>query len=502
MEKDPVVTGETGSLTGSTVRGAFWLTATRIVKAPINLIAVAILARLLTPADFGIVAVAFLVKSLSDVIIDGSFGMVLIQRRSIKPALIGASLACSVALAAVFAAAVIISAPVVERAFDFPELGKVLILLGVFLPLTAVTTITTALLQRALKFSALTLIGLVSQLAYSATAIALAFAGLGLWSLVWAQVVQFVVEALLGLLPARRQYRFRFSREALGEVLQSGGMFTISKLLHWGASNADRVIIGRLLGAADVGFYSRATSLMTTARQLSGTGTLRVLFPTFAKIQHDQARMRNGYLRALSITLNMATLVSAFMVLNSDFIVRVMLGPQWLPTVPLVMILFSGFVARSGYMVAEAVPLALGLSGQSALRQGAQLVLVVVGAAVGAQFGIVGAAIGVAIAFWLFYFLCLVLVRRLLHVSWFDTVRLHVNSLLVALAPTLAALAARSLLPDGNLLLQTVPALVFMFVAAAVVLVAPARLIGEDLVGARSKTWAQVSRRLPFGLSR
>lgn len=488
---------EPASLTRSTMHGVFWMTATSAIKIPLTLVTVAVLARLLTPADFGIIAVATLLLTLADVLVDGSFGMVLIQRRTIDSAIVGASLALSIALAVLFGGAVILGAPLIEREFDFPELADVLLVLGAIMPLTAVTAITTALLQRAFRFRALTINAFVSQLVYSSVAIALAFAGLGLWSLVWAQLALSVVHALMGVAAVRNEFRISISAPALRGVLDAGGMFTISKLLSWGAYSVDRLIIGRLLGPVELGFYSRALTLMTSARQLTGTGSIRVLFSSFSKIQHDLARVRSGYLRALSANLILAALVSAFAIVNAEVIVRIMLGPQWLAAVPLIQALFAAFIAHSGYLVAESVPLAFGLSGQSALRQAVQVCLVMAGAAIGAHFGVVEAALGVAAAYWLFYLLCLVLVKRLLRHGWLEIVRLHLNTLAVALAPVVAALAARWLLDGRDIATQLVTALVFAVTATVALSLAPAGLLGEDLAKARARVWTKLSSHLP-----
>ena len=487
---------EPTSLTRSTVRGVFWITAGRRARAPLSLLAVAILARLLTPADFGVVALGMIVVTLSNVLVDGSFGMILIQRKSINPALIGASLALAGGLAIIFTAAVILSSPLIEQQFDFPRLDEVLLVAALVLPVTAVTMVTTALLQRNFRFATLTAIQLVSQIAYTIVGVGLAFAGAGMWALVWAQVTSFVFEALAGAFAVRKQYRLSISYPALREVFGFGGMFTISKLLNWSANNADKIVVGRFFGPAELGFFTRASLLMKTARDLSGAGPIRVLFSSFAKIQHDVVRMRNAYLRALSITLIVSGLVSAFMIVNAKLVVDILLGPQWLPTVPLVQILFCAFLAKSAYVAAEAVPLALGLGGQSALRQGAQLLLVVLGATIGAQFGMVGAAIGVATAYWLFYFLCLLLVQRLIHPSWRDLLKVHLKGILVSVGPLLVALGGRWLIPAENLWSELVPAALFVLIAAAILLWAPASLITEDLVRARGHVWERVRPHL------
>jgi PST family polysaccharide transporter len=220
------------------------------------------------------------------------------------------------------------------------------------------------------------------------------------------------------------------------------------------------------------------------------------LFASLSKIQDDKVRMRRAYLRALSVTLVLASLVSAFVIVNAEVIVRILLGPAWLGAVPLVQSLFAAFAARSGYMVAESVPLALGLGGQAALRQGAQLSLVVAGALIGAEFGIVGAAIGVATGYWLFYLLCLVLARRLLDVDWPAILRLHANAVLIALPPVVLALGVRWLLPGDALLLQLISPAAFGLAALAVVWFSPPSLVGEDVIRGRNHVWERLSRRL------
>jgi PST family polysaccharide transporter len=304
LQEDSRESDEHPSLATATLKGVFWMTATRGLKAPLSLIAVAILARILTPADFGIIALGMVVASFSDMLVDGSFSLVLIQRREIDSRIIGGTFALSAGLATFFAAGVILSAPYIERDFNFTHLRDVLIFFATILPITAITTVTTALLQRRLQFRVLTVNAFCSQLAYSVSSVALAVAGMGVWSLVWAQMLQSSIDAALGFLAVRKRYRIKLSVSGIREVLGSGGVFTASKILKWAANSVDRVIIGRMLGAAELGFYTRSTTLMGTARQLAGAGPTRVLFSSFAKMQNDSERLRRAYTRALSVTAN------------------------------------------------------------------------------------------------------------------------------------------------------------------------------------------------------
>lgn len=486
MSKSSETEQQHGSLARATVRGVLWLTAGRFLKAPTNLIALAILARLLTPEDFGVVAIALVVVGLANVLVDGTFGMVLVQRPKIDPPLIGASLALSAALGIIFGVTLVVSAPVIQDFFNFPDLASVLCTMALVLPISASMAVTTGLLQRASRFGALTINSFIAQLIYAVMAVLLAFAGFGLWSLVWAQVAQACVEALLGYRAVRPHYAIGFSTAAVADALRSGGMFTVTKLFNWASGTIDRIVVGRLLGPASLGLYSRASSMMSTVNQLVGTGTARVLFSTFAKMQDDRDRMRGAFDRALATSVVGATLAAAFVIIFAELIVHILLGPKWVAATPLLQALFAAFIARSGYMVAEAVPLALGLGRASAVRQGAHFFLVMAGAWIGSLFGQVGAAIGIAIAYWLFYLLSLLLVRQLLSLRASRLLQIHLNGLIVAALPVLVTLSLSVVLqPAADLLLKMALAVVFGIVSALVVSFGPDWLLSQDIVRMR-----------------
>jgi O-antigen/teichoic acid export membrane protein len=496
--REPAHNGEDQpqSLAKTTLHGALWMTAGRFMKAPTNLLTVAILARLLTPADFGVVAIGLVVIGLGAILVDGSFGMVLVQRQKMDPPMIGASLVLSLSLGTLFAVALLAGAPLLERYFDFPHLTGVIRVLALALPVSAAMAVTTALLQRASRFGILTINSFLAQLLNAVVAISLAFSGFGVWSLVWGQFAQVCFETFLGFTALRSRYSIGFSLAALKDGFRSGGMFTLSKLFNWAGANIDNVVVGTTLGATSLGLYSRPSTLMNTVNQVIGTGTARVLFSTFAKMQHDLGRMRRAFERALATSLVAASFAAAFVLLFSNLIVHLMLGPKWVASVPIMQALFAAFVTRSGYIVAEAVPLALGLGRASAYRQGAQFILVLAGAWLGSHFGVTGAAIGIAVAYWLFYLLCLLLVQQLLSVPWSKLVSMHLSALAAIAVPVLATIAIRYAMGSSPSLWSEVPPL-FAFGASslAVLAFAPAIILSDDIVRGRGHLVGLVGRR-------
>jgi O-antigen/teichoic acid export membrane protein len=209
--------------------------------------------------------------------------------------------------------------------------------------------------------------------------------------------------------------------------------------------------------------------------------------------------MVKAFDRALSTTVIGSTLASAFVVMFADVVVRILLGPKRMAAIHLIRVLFVAFVARSSYIVAESVPMSLGLSRATALRQGAQFVLVVAGAMIGARFGLIEAAIGVATAFWLFYLLCLILVLQLLDIGPLRLLRIHLNGVMVTVLPVLAALGVEYLIgPTTGILPRLIAPVVFGVVAVIVVALAPERIISEDIARARRQAFELAAARLPM----
>jgi hypothetical protein len=124
------------------------------------------------------------------------------------------------------------------------------------------------------------------------------------------------------------------------------------------------------------------------------------------------------------------------------------------------------------------------------------------GAAFGAQFGLVPAVVGITTAYWIFYFLCLVMVQRLIPVSLSEVLRLHLNGVLVAAPPLVAGLATQAALPNHDIFLLMIPPAVFGVIAVAVLTVAPAAFVSDDVARGRAHLWSKLQPHVPVNLWR
>ena len=268
-----------------------WLVGGRFGSAILSFISTAVLARVLTPADFGIVAAAWIILALANVVFDGAFGLNLMRKRNLRPEDIRTTLTLGVMLALLFMAVIIVSAPAIERFFGFPDLSRVLIVASLAVPFKAVCSNAVFQLQRAGKFGAIATSSLTGQFVGNIlVAIPMSLLGFGVWALVAGMIVSALAETVSAGMRSRMMLRPLLDRSAIGDALDST-FFSVGTVLGWVANTGANAIVGRVMGAADLGTYSRGWKLLDLVVAATATPLSRVLLPNFSELSHERARL-------------------------------------------------------------------------------------------------------------------------------------------------------------------------------------------------------------------
>ena len=291
-----------------------------------------------------------------------------------------------------------------------------------------------ALLERKRDYRAISTASMAGNLVYTVLAIVMAVRGYGLWSLVVPTLVQVVLEAGLNTARARLPLSTPPSRRGASTLFHAGAATTATQLLNWAGLNGPSLITSNLLGPYVLGFYARAANLQNTALQLSGGPVGRVLVPTFASLQDAPERLRETFKRFMGAVLPLNALVSMAAVVHGEAIVRLLLGRKWFGAIPIVQLLFLGFLPRSAYKVSEALALGSGRYTDAAIRQAIYLLAVVAGALIGGAFGILPLTLGVTLGLWVFYGFSLAQAEGLSGVGWRWIGGAHLQALVLALA--------------------------------------------------------------------
>lgn len=433
------------SLTHRTMAGILWMACSKGAQTGLQMLVLAILARLVTPADFGVVSAALVVIGLSSIVSQLGVGPALVQRPDLQPRHVDTAFTSSLLLGLLLGGAIWGIAGPAASFFRIPEAAPVLRALAWTFPLQGLGIAAEALKKRELCFRWLATLEVVAYAAgFGLVGISLAALGLGVWALVAANVAHALVRS--GVLLASHPPRLRHSgdRRSFRELMYFGGGFTLAKLANYAALQGDNLVVARTLGPAALGFYGRAYQLMTAPAHGIGSILDAVLFPAMARVQDDAERLRPAFRRGVALIAILVLPASLGLAIVAPEVVRVVLGPQWGPVVPAFQILAFGMLFRTSYKMSDSVARSTGAVYRRAWRQALYAALVVGGAWIGQHWGIAGVAAGVLGAVTA-NFLCMAgLSLRVTGMTWGSFGRAHLPAarLTMATAPPVWLAAA------------------------------------------------------------
>ena len=472
------------SLTHRTLAGMVWAAYGKVAYHVTRLVVLGVLARLLTPADFGLLSAALVVVGLSAIVSHIGVGPALIQRPTLETRHLEAGFTASLLLGLVFGAVIWVGAPLAERLLGVAGVTPVLRVLAWTFPIQGIGTVARALVSRELQFKWLANLDVAAYgLGYGVVGIGGALLGWGVWSLVAAHMTESVVRSGLLLWRHPPTRRLAMQRQALQELLYFGSGFTLARLANYVAVQGDQALTGRYLGAAALGFYGRAHALMSAPAYAFGTVLDQVLFPAMAKVQDDPKRLAGVYRRGVALIALLVLPASAALVLLAPELVRVVLGPRWGPVVAPFQVLGLGMLFRASYKMSDSIARSTGAVYRRAVRQFVYAGLVCIAAWLGARWGITGVAWGSLAALTVNFLLMADLSLDVAHMTWRQFWTAHRPAVLLTVA-TFGPVAAVTLLSRQ----LGMPALVTLIAGGGIMCVTgallvwrmPGAFLGED----------------------
>lgn len=394
---------ESPSLRGRALGGVLWMSADRLLLFSVAAVVTAVLARLLPPADFGVVGAGLVVVEIVSQVVNAAVTPALVQRTRITKGLLGTAFWLSTGLSVVLYGLVFGVTPWIAGFFEMPALQTVLPALALLFVFDGVSAVARARQQRALAFREVVVIRAAADVVgLGAVSVGLALAGYGVWALVGGRLAQSVLRAV-GFL-ARFPHPFTRARwEHLRDLASYGGGITLQGLLNSVARQGDALVVGRLLGASSLGLYNRAYKMMALPAAFLAESFNGVLFPVMSQVQNRTESLQNAVYRTTAILslllLPMTTTVSVL----APEIVLVVLGPNWRGAIGALQILAIGIFFRAGYKTGMTVLKARGRVYLAAGLQGVYAALVVIGAIIGARYGLEGVSVGAVLAVGVFF---------------------------------------------------------------------------------------------------
>lgn len=316
-------------LKGRSVRGGAVTLIAQVCKFVLQMGSTVILARLLTPQDYGLIGMVVAVTGFVSLFKDMGLSMATIQKAEINHRQISTLFWVNVGISFATMLLTAAIAPAIAWFYGEPKLTLITIVSAIGFIFGGLTVQHQALLNRQMRFTDLAIIDITSMLVGTSAAVVLAWYGLGYWALVIMQLATALSTTVGVWLLCRWRPSLPKLNSGIREMLAFGGNLTGFSIINYFARNLDNVLIGRVWGAGELGFYSKAYQLLLLPINQINAPTAAVAIPALSRLVDSSERYREAYLRIVEKVALLTVPLTLFMIGSSDWLVLLLLGPQW-----------------------------------------------------------------------------------------------------------------------------------------------------------------------------
>ena len=321
------------SLKLKTVSGLIWSFVDTMAGQGISLIVGIILARLLSPREFGLIGMITVFIAVSESFINSGFSSALIRKKDCTDTDYSTVFYFNLVTGAIFYLLLFISAPAISGFFNEPELKAVLQVMGIVLIIDSFTIIQKTILTKRIDFKLQAKISVIASTVSGIVAIIMAFSGFGVWALVAQRVINQGLNSLFLWIWNRWKPLLVFSIKTFKELFGFGSKLLLSGLIDTIYRNVYYLIIGKFFSAQELGFYSRADGFKNLPSQNLNTIVSRVTYPVLSSIQDDIPRLRDNYQKLIRTIMFITFILMLGMAAVAEPMIHTLIGAKWEPAI-------------------------------------------------------------------------------------------------------------------------------------------------------------------------
>lgn len=333
------------SLKNKTVRGVGWSFVDNIANSGITFLVGLVLARLLTPSEYGIMAMITIFIAVSTSIVDSGFSNALIRKTDAGRTDYSTVFYFNLAVSAGLYAVLFLCAPWIAAFFKEPLLTDVMRVIGIVLVVNAFAIIPRTLFVKAVNFKVQTKVSLIASLSSGTVGIGMALGGMGVWSLVGQQLSRQLLNTVFLWVYGRWRPSAEFSWRSFRELFGFGSKLLLSGLLDTAFKEVYSLVIGRCYTSAQLGQYTRAQQFNMIFSSNLTSVVQRVSYPVLSSIQDEPARLKAAYRRVIKVTMLITFACMMGLAAVAEPLIVLLIGEKWMPAVGFLQIIcFSGML--------------------------------------------------------------------------------------------------------------------------------------------------------------
>ncbi len=447
--------------------GMIWTAMQKYSTMFIQFFSGIILARLLTPHDYGCIGMLMIFITISEAFIDGGFGSALIQKKRPTQEDYSTIFFWNLGVATVLYVILYFTAPLVASFYKIPLLSSVLRVQGIILFIYAFNIVQRNQLQKKLNFKVLSIVTITTAIISLFTTIVLAYHGFGVWALVTQYILTALIPALVFWFYIKWRPKMTFSSKSFRELFNFGLYMFLTNLLNQFGQQVQGLLIGRFYNPNTMGLYSKANATERLASSSIAQVMTQVTYPLYAEVQDDKKRLA-GIIKQLTITLSFLTFPLMFiLLLCAKPIFIILYSERWLDSVPYFQVLCIAGLAYClqsvNYQSISAIGKSKALFVGTFIKRAMGIAFVVTGLLVA---GMKGLLVGMVVNTWFSYAVNIGMVSKYIGYKWWrqllDIMPVMIVSIIAALISYTVSVAFQlSLYVDGLLKIVVYAAVYF-----------------------------------------
>ncbi len=333
------------SLKEKSLKGLLWDFIGRIGLQGVGFFVSIILARILAPEDFGLLAIITVLINLASVFLDFGFSTALIQQSEVNDLHYSSVFYINVAMGFIFALIVYAIAPFIASFYDNSSLKNLIRFMSLSFIVNSFGNVMRARLRREMNFKSIASSNISAALISGTGAVYMAWAGYGVWSLAVQSVTNQVLANIILYFLSSRQINLGFNFQSLKDLWLFSSRMFFSSLLDTLFNNADSLIIGKILNTSTLGFYYRAKSLEDFSMRYTSSTISSVLLPGLSSLQHDMQKLKHAVIKVFHLLSFISFIGCGLLLVSSREIIILLFSIKWEPSVIMFQILIAGAFA-------------------------------------------------------------------------------------------------------------------------------------------------------------
>ncbi len=327
------------SLKQKTIGGVIWNTIGNVSNQILQFILSVILMRLLLPSDYGVIAMAMVLIGFAGIFSEFGFSSALIQNQNINESHKSSIFWFNIIVGSTLTFFFFVFANIFSNFYNSSNLTNVIRYLSFSFIISSISIVPSSLLQKEMKYAMINKINVLTVFLSGALSVYLAFTGWGVMSLVFQSLFSQLLKMPLLFIASKWRPKFIFNKKSIKELFSYSAYLTGFSIINYGARRSDDFLIGKFMGAGNLGIYSRAYNLMLLPiTQIIGLIS-NVMFPALASIQDDKERVKRIYLRTIQVVAFITFPMMIGLIAVGDNFIIAIFGSKWAEVIPIIRIL-------------------------------------------------------------------------------------------------------------------------------------------------------------------